>query len=122
MAVEKPIPGGDWSFAAGADLSGSQFRFVSFQTDGEIEQSDTAGERPAGVLQNKPRQGSTGTVRILGGSKVVAGAVLSVGTVVMSDADGKAIAHTGNNTPAGIVIVGAAAEDSLATIFVNTSK
>lgn len=76
---------------AAADLSALQFRFVVQNSLGFIAQSTTAGGVAIGVLQNKPGNNEPAEVMVTGTSKVVAGAAVSEGAHVMSDAFGRAV-------------------------------
>lgn len=73
----------DVLFPAGADLSTTgQFLFVKLNGSSQIVLADTAGEAALGVLQNAPASGAIARVRVLGVSKIVAGASLADGAVV----------------------------------------
>ena len=109
----------DFSFKAAQDLRNYQYHFVKVNTSGQIRLLTAGNELPDGVLQNAPNTGEEATVRILGISKVVAGAALTEGTFIkaeyVSSSDtGKALsaASTANLTT-GRVIGGAGAEDDL---------
>ncbi|MDE2099055.1 MAG: DUF2190 family protein [Patescibacteria group bacterium] len=85
--------GYDISLVAAADLSSDQFHFVT--TDGSGNAALSAAGAPAiGVLQDAPTAGEAGAVRVMGVSKVVAGAVVAVGSRVASDATGRAVVYT----------------------------
>lgn len=73
----------DVLFPAGADLSTTgQFLFVKLNGSSAIVLADTAGEAALGVLQNAPASGAIARVRVLGVSKIIAGATLADGAVV----------------------------------------
>ena len=42
------------TFVAGEDLSSAQFKFVTLESDGQVDLADSAGENCIGVLMNKP--------------------------------------------------------------------
>ena len=42
------------SFEAGEDLSAAQFKFVTLESDGQVDLADAAGENCIGVLLNNP--------------------------------------------------------------------
>lgn len=79
---------------ASADLSTHRYKLVAVNGSGQVALAG-AGDMAIGVLQNKPSaQGRSATVRVSGVSKVVAGAAVSAGAQVTSDANGKAVTAT----------------------------
>jgi hypothetical protein len=81
------IPG----VAAGGDLSSDQYKFVKLTASGALVNTTNGGVCD-GVLQDKPNaSGRAATVMDAGVSKVLAGAVVAKGALVMSNAVGKAI-------------------------------
>ncbi len=86
------------SLPAGADLSSSQYKFVSIDSNGQVVVTG-AGAQADGVNQNKPdAAGKVSTVTIAGVSKVECGGTVTAGFPVASDADGEAVdAATGDN-------------------------
>lgn len=79
------------TFEAGGDLSAGQFKFVVLSADGQI---DLAGDGAAavGVLLNEPAAaGRAATVVVSGRTIVEAGASVTAGDAVASDANGDAI-------------------------------
>lgn len=101
------------SYAAGADLSTHQFKFV------KVSATDTvtlcgANERGVGVLQNKPESGEAAQVMQLGVSKVVSdgsGTAIAPGDPLISDASGRAVKSDGTT---GHKVIGYATEPSTA--------
>lgn len=87
MATENPIYV-DSSKLAAADLSGHQYRFVKETANG-IEAIAAVTDRPAGILQNDPKQGESAQVMKIGKSKLVAGAAIAITALVGTDATGK---------------------------------
>lgn len=75
--------------AAGADLSGSQFFFVKQNTSNQVVLA-AAGEGALGVLQNAPANAAIAIVKILGKTRIIAGAAITQGAFIASDAAGKA--------------------------------
>lgn len=111
--------GVDITRLAGADLSSSQYHFVKLDTNGEVVLSG-AGEDAIGVLQNKPADGQAATVRVGGLSKVVAGAAITAGARVASDASGKAktaVAATVNTSDTGAAADAVVASFALGNAF-----
>lgn len=82
---------------ASADLSASQFCFVTTNSSGQLAVT-AAGAAADGVLQDKPNgAGVEGQVGILGVTKVVTGAAVTAGDPLMVDGAGKAITATAGN-------------------------
>jgi hypothetical protein len=86
------------------------YRFMKFaSTENSVLQAAASTDRPVGVCQQRIEAVDSATsnvqvdVRILGISKVEAGAAVALGARVMSDATGRAItAATATNIPCGI--------------------
>ena len=100
------------TFVAAADLSAKQFFIVKLDSSANgVALSAAATDVHIGVLQNTPASGEAATVRFLGTSKVVAGAAITKGAYVASDASGKAAATTADKDNAiGIALEAAAAD------------
>jgi hypothetical protein len=84
------------TYIAGTDLSAAQFHFVALAADGEV---DLAGDGVvvAGVLLNKPLVSNAATVAFFGRVIVEAGATVTAGDAVTSNAAGEVItAATGD--------------------------
>ncbi len=96
------------TFVAGEDLSSAQFKFVTLESDGQIDLADAAGERALGVLLNKPTSGAAATVAMTGKVMVEAGAAVTAGAEIQTDANGDAIAAA-----TGDVVMGYALEDAV---------
>lgn len=112
MASQNPLfrPGG---FTADADLSSDQYKFVKITGNYQVGLCDSAGERPYGVLQNKPNaSGAAATIERSGISKVVAGETIVANDLVGTDANGKAVKVEATATGAdlGVWAVGVAIE------------
>lgn len=103
MATENTLT--TFSLPAAADLSASQYRIVTVNASGQVALA-TANSTVVGVLQNKPLAGRAGTVAIGGVSKVIAGAAITAGARLTSDANGAAIAAAAAGDP----IIGIALE------------
>ena len=96
------------TFIAGEDLSSAQFKFVTLEADGQVDLADAAGERAIGVLLNKPTAGKAATVAMTGKVMVVAGASVTAGDEIQTDAAGDAI-----TAASGDVVMGYALEDAV---------
>lgn len=83
------------SFPANADLSASQFCFVTLNSSGNLV-LPAAGGDCIGVLQDKPdaagHYGQVGMLESSGKLKVVSAAIMNAGVKVQADASGHAIA------------------------------
>lgn len=101
----------------------TKFRFV--KADGGqprgIDMCDTAGEKALGVAQHDvsaahAAEGAHANVRLMGISVIEAGAALTVGADVMTDAAGKAVAATATNRVLGTALMGASADGDLTVV------
>lgn len=85
------------TFIAGEDLSSSQFKFVTLESDGQVDLADSAGENCMGVVINDPASGGEATVVVAGKTVVTAGGTIAAGASIATDASGDAVtASTGN--------------------------
>jgi hypothetical protein len=112
----------DKTFVAGADLSSSRFKFVKLSA-GKIIECAAATDRPIGVLQDSPKSGFPGAVRVIGETKVQADAALTVGTLIGTSSDAQADAKVpGTDTTeyvCGFITVAAGAAAGLASALIN---
>lgn len=106
------------TMVAGEDLSTTGYqRFVTLQSDGQIDLSNAATENLFGVLDSKPAAGISCPVKVAGVSKITSGAALVIGARVTSDATGRAITASGaTDTVRGVVMSAAAGADEIVTI------
>lgn len=65
---------------AGADLSALQYTFVKQNSSGQVVAVAAATDIPLGVLQNAPTSGQEAEVLVVGGTKLKAGATVTLGT------------------------------------------
>ncbi len=93
------------TFIAGEDLSSSQFKFVTLESDGKVDLADSAGERAIGVLINDPEADEAATVVVSGKVMVTAGGTIAAGAQIQTDASGDAL-----TAAAGDVVLGYALE------------
>lgn len=93
MAYE--IPGFSFTLPSAADYrtGNGQFRFVKVTTTGKAQQT-VAGESAVGVRQNTPNTDEAMTIVNSGIVFVEAGAAVTAGDLVSSDATGRAILGT----------------------------
>ena len=97
------------TFEAGEDLSSAQFHFVTLEADGQVDLADSAGENAIGVLLNAPAvAGRAATVCVSGKVMVEAGAAVTAGDALQTNAAGEAI-----TAASGDYILGYALEDGV---------
>lgn len=109
---------GSVTLEAGGDLSAAQFTFVELASDGQVDQVASAGGDAVGVLLNDPAAaGRAAEVAIMGIAKVKAGAALTAGDRVQSDASGKAITAASGDIVLGRALDTAAAADELIRVL-----
>lgn len=105
---------------ANADLSAKQFYAVKLADASGVAQvalASSAGEGIFGILQNKPTSGLPADVCVLGVTKAVAGAAITSGAQVMTNASGKIItAATAGSAVVGFALETAAGDGSIITI------
>lgn len=119
MATQTPLF--PISLLPSADLSAKQFYFVKVDSSGEAALAGS-GENAIGILQNKPNTtGSelTASIETLGISQVVLGGTVTAGGNLMSDAAGKAVAHTGTNAVLAIALESGVSGERISCILVT---
>jgi hypothetical protein len=77
---------------AAEDLSTWQYKLVKLNNEGQLVKA-AAGD-VAFSLQDKPKQGQSGTYAVLGRVKVVAGATIKPGELLSAGANGKVVPAT----------------------------
>jgi hypothetical protein len=97
------------TFIAGEALTSHQFKFVTLESDGQVDAADSAGENCIGVLLNDPASGGEATVVVSGKTVVEAGGSITAGGAIATAADGQAAAATTGN-----IVMGYALEDGAA--------
>lgn len=102
---------------ASADLSASQYCFVKLDSNGKLALCGS-GDLAFGVLQDKPDAANrAGRVCIDGVTKVVVGGSITLGTTVVSDASGRAVASgSGDANTNGVSITGGGSAGDIQTI------
>ena len=107
---------------AGEDLTDYQYRFVTLETDDQLDYADSTTDHPYGVLQTALATANKAcTVKVSGESKIEAGTLLAVNTIVQTDATGRAIALSTGGFPKGRVVSAAGAAADLAVIEIINS-
>ncbi len=93
---------------AGEDLSSAQFKFVTLEADGFVDLADSAGEAVYGVCLVGAAAASAVTVVRSGSCMIEAGAAVTAGDQLQTNAAGEAI-----TAASGDVVVGLAKEDGV---------
>lgn len=105
---------------AGADLSAKQYFFVKIDTDGDVILAGN-GENAIGVLQNAPAEGEAANIAVAGVSKVIIGDTTSLdsGSVISSDANGKATLGVSTDFALAILIEDTTANDDVVSCLIQ---
>jgi len=93
------------TFIAGENLASAQFKFVTLESDGQVDLADSAGENAIGVCLVGGAAGAAVTVAISGKVMVEAGGTIAAGAAIQTDADGNAL-----TAASGDVVLGYALE------------
>ncbi len=111
------IPG----LVAGADLSGSQYRFVKpGATEGKVAAITAATDRPIGVLLDAPSaDGKLAEVASFEITEVTAGAAVAYGAEVQTDAQGRAITAVATGYVVGRALQAAGAAGDRFSVALN---
>lgn len=107
MAIFKLVEGLTYAGEAGADLSTSLNRFVKVNSSKEIVLAGN-GDKVLGTIFEAAASGGPVSVQFGGIAKVIAGAAITAGAQVQSDANGAAITLAAGKA-AGISLDGASA-------------
>ena len=114
------------TLVAGADLSTKQYYFVKLNSSGQAILCAAATDAPIGVLQNAPTSGQEAEVLIVGGTKLVASAAITLPAQIGTASTGKAAAYvagTGTtNYVAGALISAAGADADVVTAVINCAN
>lgn len=112
------------SFVAGGNLSTKQYHFVKLSAANTVVICSGATDIPIGILQNNPESGAEATVMMLGTSKLVSDAALSVGALIGTSADGQGDAKTaGTDTTeyvVGVALSASTAAGGVIEVALNT--
>jgi len=104
---------------AAADLSAKQYRFVKLDSAGKWALASAQGEFCQGVLQNKPKAGEPADVLLISGggvTKIVAGAAISAGGVVTTQADGDGDPATSGDEVLGVALEAASGAGEIISV------
>ncbi len=98
------IRGMDISLKAGEDLSAKQFYIVKLSSTTDNMALCGDSDIPLGILQDDPESGQTGSVRIHGLSKCVAGAAILSGYEIAVDSQGRGVVATTGDYVVGLAM------------------
>lgn len=107
MAIFKLVEGLTYAVEAGADLSTSLNRFIKINSSGLAVLAGN-GDKALGTLFEVAGLGGPASIQFGGIAKVIAGAAITAGAEVQSDANGAAITLAAGKA-AGISLDGASA-------------
>lgn len=105
------------TYIAGADLSSKQYTFVKMSGADVVSAGD--GEDAIGVLWNDPTSGKAASVVRGGDPHVYAGAAITAGADIASDAAGKVVPAATGDYVLGQARAAAAADGDLVQIHFN---
>ena len=100
MATEQALQG-DVTAVAGASFASSQYLACELGTNGQVTVCNNAGDRVWGIIQDKAPSGAASRIRRRGVTKWKSdgsGTPIAIGDEVGTDASGKCIKKTGDNT------------------------
>ena len=92
------------TFVAGESLAAAQFKFVTLESDGQVDLADSAGENCIGILLNSPASGAAATVALTGKVMVTSGGTIAAGAAVATDASGDAVTAASTNIIMGYAL------------------
>lgn len=99
------------------DLSGSQYLCITVNgTSGNADVAG-AGAKCIGVLQNEPSTGQAASVRVMGITKAISGAAVTVGDAVASDAAGKVVTQATTAVTVGVALEAAGGADEIISVL-----
>jgi len=116
--VSFEIPGFKFTRIAAADLRTHQYKFVNIDATGKAALAG-AGTRAVGVQQGKANTNEAVEICHDGISKVVAGAAVTAGDEVMSNATGQAITATATNQRLGVALEAASGAGILIAVLLD---
>ena len=114
------------TLVAAADLSALQYTFVKLNSSGQAVAAAAATDIPIGVLQNAPTSGQEAEVLIVGGTKIVAGAAIGEGALVVTSSACKAVALVAGtdttNSVVGTLLTESGADGDIVTAVINCAN
>ena len=85
------------TFVAGEDLSTAQFKFVTLESDGQVDLADSVGENAIGVCIVSAGSGKAVTVTVGDSVMVEAGGSIDAGGAIACGGDATALTATTGN-------------------------
>lgn len=115
------IPGLSYTLPSGSDFrtGAGQFRFVDINSSGKAVVPTGAGAAVVGVRQNKPNTNEAMTIVGSGIAIVEAGAAITLGAAVTTDASGRAVTATTGNQVHGRAFEAASGAGVLIAVFLD---
>lgn len=107
------------TFKAAAAVTKYEFVTIAGQSDGECADCSSAGEIAIGVAQQAAAAGQAVRVCVLGVTKVNAGAAVTKGDTLQTDATARAIAATTADEVLGVAVEAAAAAGDVITAIIG---
>lgn len=92
------------TFIAGESLATSQFKFVTLESDGQVDLADAAGERCLGIVENDPASGEAATIVMSGKTRITCGGTVAAGAQLQTDASGTAITAASGDVSMGYAL------------------
>jgi len=110
----------DVTLPAAADYTGSQYYLVEVDAAGRASVCNSTADKPIGVLQNKPNAiDRPAQVRVIGVSKLVAGAAIARDADVATTAAGKGQTSATGQYITGRAAVASAADNEVIEVYVQ---
>jgi hypothetical protein len=114
----------DTSKVASADLSAKQYFAVKLHTtEDQIALGAAVTDVCLGILQDKPKSGEAGRVRVLGVSKAVtdgSGTAITIGDKLGTNASGKLVkAHTPDRPIVGTALAASSADGTIIPVLLT---
>jgi len=110
----------DVTLPAAADYTGSQYYFVKTDSAGRAAVCSGTADEPTGILQNKPNAiDRPAQVRVIGVSKLVAGAAIAIAVSVSTDATGKGVTSVTGQYKSGKAAAASAAANGVIETYVQ---
>lgn len=101
---------------ATTDLSASQYSLVKIAS-GKIVVCTAIGDKPIGVLVNKPKANEVCEIVTIGVAPVVAGATIAVGDAIGTSAAGAAVGETATAINCGIALSAGASGELVSVLL-----
>ena len=111
------------SFTADVDLTACRYHAVRYTVGGSLCNVnlavDPTASSVAGLLVNNPKQGEFASVALFGRAKVVAGAAITAGAIISTNASGRAITIVSGAAVLGRALETATADGQIISAFLG---